>query len=137
VTRDGGYKGLSVEGFPQALRGVVAFAAVDDFAGFRQVGHLFQRKGIAQNVLGEPFQGIVVVPLNAVAGVDAEAAMMPQTHLFRFLGGEFALLREELEHADAKQFGDLFPIPSMQGVEGVRADEGAVGNEDVQMGVEI
>ncbi len=73
----------------------------------------------------------MVVPLDAVAGVDAEAAMMPQTHLFRFLGGEFALLREELEHADAKQFGDLFPISSMQGVECMRADECTVGNEDV------
>ena len=113
MTRDGGYKGRSVEGFPQALRGVVAFAAVDDFAGFGQVGHLFERKGIAQDVLGELFEGIMVVPLDAVAGVNAEAAMMPLTHLFRFLGGELALLREELEHADAEQFGDLFPIPSM------------------------
>jgi len=102
VTRDGGYKGRSVEGFPQALRGVVAFAAVDDFAGFRQVGHLFQRKGIAQNVLGEVLEGIMVVPLDAVAGVNAEAAMMPLMHLFRFLLGEFALLREEFDLADAK-----------------------------------
>jgi len=43
----------------------------------------------------------------------------PLTHLFRFLRGELTLLREELEHADAKQFGDLFPLPSMQGVEGI------------------
>jgi|MEHZ01.4.fsa_nt_MEHZ011121056.1_1 hypothetical protein len=41
----------------------------------------------------------------------------PLTHLFRFLRGELTLLREELEHADAKQFGDRFPIPPMQGVE--------------------
>jgi len=79
----------------------------------------------------------VVVPLDAVAGVDAESAMMPLSHLFRFLGGEFPLFREELEHAGAKQFGDLFPISSMQGVEGARANEGAVGNEDVQMGVVV
>jgi len=59
----------------------------------------------------------VVILLDAVAGVNAEAAMMPLTHLFRFLRGEFTLLREELEYADAKQFGDRFPIPSMQGVE--------------------
>ncbi len=76
-------------------------------------------------------------PLDAVAGVDAESAMMPLSHLFRFLGGEFPLFREELEHAGAKQFGDLFPISSMQGVEGARANEGAVGNEDVQMGVVV
>ena len=101
MPRDGGDEGWSVEGFPQALRGVVAFAAVDDFAGFGQVGHLFERKGIAQDVLGELFEGIMVVPLDAVAGVNAEAAMMPQTHFFRFLGGEFSLLGEELEHAGA------------------------------------
>lgn len=44
----------------------------------------------------------MVVPLDAVAGVDAEAAMMPLMHLFRFLGGEFTLLAEELEHAGAE-----------------------------------
>ena len=137
MPRDGGDEGRSVEGFPQPLRGVVTFAAVDDFAGFGQVVHLFERKGIAQNVLGEFFQAVVVVSLDAAAGMNAEAAMVPLAHLFRFLGGELALFREELEHADAKQFGDLFPIPSMQGVEGMRADEGAVGNEDVQMGVEV
>lgn len=73
----------------------------------------------------------------AVAGVDAESAVMPLPHLLRFLGGEFALFREELEHPDANQFGDPFPIPSMQGVEGMRADEGAVGNEDMQMRVVV
>lgn len=59
----------------------------------------------------------MVILLDAVVCVNAEAAMMPLTHLFRFLRGELTLLREELEHADAKQFGDRFPIPPMQGVE--------------------
>ena len=81
------------------LRGLGAFAAVNDFAGSRQVGHLFEGKGIAQNVLSEVFEGIVVVPLDAVASVDAEAAMAPLAHLVRSLDGEFTLLSEELEHA--------------------------------------
>jgi len=44
----------------------------------------------------------MVVLLDAVTGVNAEAAMMPLMHLFRFLLGEFALLREEFDLADAK-----------------------------------
>ena len=99
MARDGGDEGRAVEGFPQALGGVVAFAAVDDISGLGQVGHLFQGKGISQYVLSEVFQTVMVVPLNAMAGVDAESAVMPLSHLFRFLGGELSLFREELEHA--------------------------------------
>ena len=116
---------------------VVAFAAVDDIAGLGQVGHLFQGKGISQHVLSEVLQTVMVVPLNAMAGVDAESAVMPLSHLFRFLGGELSLFRGELEHADAKQFGDLFPSPFMQGAEGMRADKGAVRYEDMQMRVVV
>jgi len=116
---------------------LVAFAAVDDIAGLGQVGHLFQGKGISQHVLSEDFQTVMVVPLNAMAGVDAESAVMPLSHLFRLLGGELSLFREELEQADAKQFGDLFPSPFMQGAEGMRADKGAVRYEDMQMRVVV
>ena len=49
----------------------------------------------------------------------------------------FSVVDDTVEKTGEGQFGDLFPIPSMQGVERMRADEGAVGNEDVQMGVVV
>ena len=57
----------------------------------------------------------------AAPGMNAEASMAPLAQLFRFLGGEFALLCEKLEDACAKQFGDLFSILSTHRVEGMRA----------------
>lgn len=137
VTGDGGNESGRVEGFPQALRGVIALAAVDDFAGLRDIGHLLQREGVTQDVLGQFLKPVVVMPLDAVTGMNVESAVMPFKHLSGLLNRQFFLPDKELEDPCLQQFGDALPIGAGEGVEGVVADECAIGNENVQVRVEV
>ena len=116
---------------------VVALAAVDDLAGFWKVGHFLQRKRVAQNVLGKVFKAVVIVFLNAIARVNAEATLGPPLHLLDLFRRQLLLCYKELQHAGTQQFGDLFPVGSVQRVKGVRADKRSVADEDVQVRVEV
>jgi hypothetical protein len=47
------------------------------------------------------------------------------------------LLDKELEDTGLQEFGDSFPVGPGKGVEGVAADERTVGNQDMQVRVEV
>ena len=89
VTGDGGNERGSVESLPQALCGVIALAAIDDFTGFRDIGHLLQRERITQDVLSQFLKPVVVVPLDAVIGMNVESAVVPLKHLLGLPDREF------------------------------------------------
>jgi len=51
--------------------------------------------------LGQFFEGVVIVSLHTVPGVNPETAVVPLTHFFGLPGGELFLLHKEFEYPGA------------------------------------
>ena len=82
---------------------IVSLAAIDDGVRLFVVGHLGQRKGIAQNILRNPFYPDSIVFGNDCAIIDTESTVPPTADL---IGGgliDFAFFDEKLQDCITKQ----------------------------------
>jgi hypothetical protein len=60
---------------------IVSLAAIDDHVRLFVVGHFGQRKGIAQNILRDPFELRAIVFGNDCAIIDTESTVPPTADL--------------------------------------------------------
>jgi len=115
----------------------VELGTVDEGVGGGFHGHLLHGEGISQNVLGELFEFGLVFRRHGVAGVEVEAGVFPgEQHLDAFGREEFED-DEEFQHVGAEEFFQRFEREFGQRVERAVAGEEAVGDNRVEVGMEV
>ncbi len=102
---NGGDKLLSAEDLEVGpVLAVGHLGAIDDGAGLFLVAHLLQRELIPDNMLGQAFPALCVVPRQLHTVMYAEARSVPPAHDlgYQFVT-DFPTLFQHLEHGGAKE----------------------------------
>ena len=137
VLGDGGQEVGSGEDFEVAVDFGIELGAVDDGVGGGFQRHFCDGEGVAENVLGEFFEFGFVFGRDGFARVEVESGVFPgEQHLDAFGGKEFEG-DEEFEEVGAEEFFERFEREWRQRMEDAVAGEEAVGDEGVEVRVEV
>ena len=132
-------RGEDLEVAPDLL---VHAAAVEDRSGCRsraRLGrpHLFDRKGVADDVLGEPFHVLALAGEHPTSAVDVEARVNPASQHPGPLGRQQPLVDQKRDHPCSEEFLQGLETGLGHDVEDPRTCKQPVGHQRVQVGVEV
>ena len=99
--------------------------------------HLFDGKGVADDVLREPLKIIALMGLNALAAMDAEIGVLPSKQHPRAFGRQQSLIDEKGDGTCTEQFLQRSYSGFGQNVEPAATHKEAVSDECVQVRVKI
>ncbi len=137
VLGDGGDKVARGEHFKVTLNLGVLAGAVDNGAATFFDLHLFHGEGVADDVLGEPFEVFALVGLDAVAAMHVEAGVDPAAQHPGAFGREESLFEQEGNDTRPEHFFERLEGGLGGDMELAGAHEQAVGDKGVKVGVKV